>query len=321
VGINLIPEPRNALLKKTMLESMRELMKINEQVIWMDSDLSGAMGMQPLYLEYPERTINCGIMEANMVGVACGLSVAGKIPFAHTFGVFLARRALDQIFMSGSYNQANVKLIGSDPGVAAEHNGGTHMPFEDIGIMRTIPGMTVLDCADPVMLKSLIMQMADTYGMMYIRLPRNDCVAIYEENSVFNIEKGNLLKEGSDVTIFACGIEVSEALEAGRILAEEGISARVVDMFTIKPLDKDMVINCARETGAIVTCENANYINGLGSAVAEVLCETVSCPLERVGVHDLFGEVGDRAYLMKRFCLTSDDIVISCKKVIARKRI
>lgn len=305
--------------KNVLLTSMMDLMEKNENVVQLDADLAGAAGLYPLYEKYPGRTKNCGVMEANMLGVACGMSVMGKIPFAHTFAAFITRRDLDQVFMSGAYNKANVKMIGTDPGIMAEKNGGTHMPFEDIGIMRTIPDMTVIDCADAVMLRKLIPMIAEIYGMVYLRLSRGANTPVYADETEFEIGKGLVLAEGEDVTIIACGIEVPYALEAAEKLKEKNISARVVDMFTIKPVDRELVIECAEKTTAIVTCENGNYINGLGSAVAEILSENGIGLLERVGVKDMFGEVGAKDYLAHRFEIDCDAIVAAAERVVRRK--
>jgi len=222
--------------------------------------------------------------------------------------------------MSGAYAKANVRIIGSDPGVTAAYNGGTHMPFEDLGIMRNIPEMTLLEPTDSVMLMDTIKQLAELYGMFYIRLLRKNAIKIYEEGSRFEIGKAAKLKNGKDVTIIANGIMVAEALNAAYMLEERGISARVLDMFTLKPIDKEEIIKCAKETGAIVTAENHNIINGLGSAVAEVLVENIPTPMERIGVKDLFGEVGPVDYLKERFELTASDIVKKVEKVLKRKK-
>jgi transketolase len=252
--------------------------------------------------------------------VAAGLSATGKIPFAHTFGPFATRRCFDQMFLSVGYAKLNVRVVGSDPGVTAAFNGGTHMPFEDMGIVRNIPGATILEPVDSTMLKDLVAQTSKMYGLFYIRLLRKNAVKVFEEGSTFEIGKGITLKEGKDVTIIATGIMVSDALKAADFLEKEGISARVVNIFTLKPIDKELVIKCAEETGAIVTVENHNIINGLGSAVSEVLSENIPTTLVRVGVKDQFGEVGPVDYLKKRFGLTLEDICSSVKNVLERKK-
>ena len=306
-------------MRTAYCEAMIELAEKDSRIVAVDADLMSAMGMKPFAKQFPERTVDCGIQEANMIGVACGLSVWGKIPFAHTFGPFCTRRACDQIFMSGAYNKANVKVVGSDPGITAAYNGGTHMPFEDMGIMRGIPTMTVVEPTDIVMLKNLMPQIADTYGMFYMRLVRKGVRKVYEPGSTFTIGKAVHLREGKDVTIIASGYCVAEAISAAKILQEQGISARVLNMFTWKPLDEQAVIEAAAETGAIVTAENHNVINGLGSAVSEVLAKHNPAPVEMVGVQDEFGEVGPVDYLRERFGLTDENIVAAVHRVLARK--
>jgi len=307
-------------MRDVYCQTLIELAKKNDRIVVLDADLMSSMGMIPFLEAFPERTFNCGVQEANMIGVAAGLSATGKIPYAHTFGPFATRRCYDQVFLSGGYTKSNIRIIGSDPGVTAAYNGGTHMPFEDLGIMRNIPEMSVIVPTDSIMLKDIIKQLVELYGMFYIRLLRKNAIKIYEEGQVFEIGKAIKLKDGKDITIIANGIMVSEALNAVHILEKKGISARVIDMFTLKPIDKKEVIKCAEETGAIVTAENHNIINGLGSAVAEILVENIPTPMERIGVKDLFGEVGAVDYLKERFELTANDIVKKVKKVLKRKR-
>ncbi|HGE72183.1 TPA: transketolase family protein [Candidatus Poribacteria bacterium] len=308
-------EMRNAYIDKLI-----KLSETDERIIVLDADLMHSNNTYKFKDRFPNRAINVGIQEANMIGVAAGLSLVGKIPFAHTFTCFAARRDLDQLYLSVAYAELNVKLIATDPGIAATYNGGSHMSFEDIGIMRTIPSMTVIEPTDSVMMESLVEQIAYTYGPFYVRLFRKNPIKIYDSGDNFKIGQGIILREGEDVTIIASGIMVAEALKAADLLEKGGISARVVDMFTIKPIDKDLIIKCAEETKAIVTAENSNTINGLGSAVAEVLVENKPVPMERIGIQDLFGEVGDMGYLKKRYHLTADDIVNSVIKVVNRKR-
>ena len=288
-------------------------------VVALDADLMFASGMRGNLPKYSENVFECGISEANMFGVAAGLSVEGKIPFAHTFGVFCSRRAFDQIFMSGAYAKLNIKVVGSDPGVGAGINGGTHAANEDVAVMRVIPGMTIVEPTDSTMFKEVLNLAANTYGMFYIRMFRMNAVKIYEEGSKFEIGKAVKLRDGKDVTIIAAGLEVIEAIKAADILKSEGISARVLDMFTIKPLDEKAILDAAKETGAIVTAENHTVIGGLGGAVAEFLAENYLVPMERIGIKDIFGEVGPIDWLKKRFELTAEDIVKKAKKAISRK--
>lgn len=307
-------------MRKAYCDTLIELSRTNENIVILDSDLMSSMGMNPYMKEFPDRTFNCGVQEANMMGVAAGLSVVGKIPYAHTFGPFATRRSCDQIFMSGAYARANVRIIGSDPGVTAAFNGGTHMPFEDLGIMRCIPEMTILEPTDATMLKDLIRQTSELHGMYYIRLIRKAAIQVFEEGSTFEIGKAVTLREGTDITIMAMGILVPEALKAHEILKEQGISARVVNPFTLKPMDAEAVIKAARETGAIVTAENHNYLNGLGSAVAEIISENCPVPMGRVGVKDIFGQVGSEEYLQKFYGLMAENIVEKALDVLKLKK-
>lgn len=308
-----------ANMRDAFCAALLDLAAENEKIVLLDADLMGAMGTKPFQKKYPERTVDCGIQEANMIGMACGLAVQGKIPFAHTFAPFCTRRACDQIFISGAYNHANVKVIGSDPGITAAYNGGTHMPFEDMGIMRGIPGMMVVEPTDIVMLRDLMPQIAATEGMIYMRLVRKDVKKVYEDGSSFELGKAAVLSEGTDVTIIASGFCVSEAISAAKILAEQGVSAGVINMFTWKPIDEEAILRAAANTGAIVTAENHNIINGLGSAVSEVLIKNKPVPVEMVGVNDEFGEVGPVSYLRERFGLTDTAIVQAALRAIKRK--
>lgn len=300
----------------------QELVKLIEQgepVLVTDADLMRAVGVLPYMEKYPDNIFDCGIMEANMIGVACGLSAEGFIPFTHTFGTFASRRVMDQVYMSGAYAKRNVKMVGSDPGVCAGLNGGTHMALEDVAMMRAVPEMTIIEPTDVTMLKNLLPKIAHTYGMMYIRLCREKTENIYSEGSDFDIGKAAVIREGADVTIIAAGREVIEAINAAKALEARGIDARVIDMFTIKPLDREAVICAAKETGAIVSVENHNVIGGLGSAIAEALAAEYPVPMEFVGTKDHFGEVGLTPVLKERFGLMAEDIVTAVEKVMKRK--
>lgn len=293
----------------------------NPDVVVLDADLSSAFGLTPYAKAYPERFIQCGIAEANMVGIAAGLSAVGKIPFAHSFGCFTSRRACDQIMVSCAYAKLNVRLIGSDSGITAAHNGGTHMPFEDMGVLRSIPHINLIDVTDPVMLADLTAQLSTDkyYGVYYLRFQRKSAKAIYAEGSTFEIGKGVTLRDGTDVTIIASGIMVAEALNAAEQLAAQGISARVVDLFTWKPIDAELIEKCAAETGAIVTAENHNVTGGMFAAVSEVVVQKKPVPVEPVGIYDEFGQVGDEDYLQKAYNLTAERIIEAAKAAIARK--
>lgn len=307
-------------MRDVFAATMIDMAEHDERIVYMDADLMNSIGMRPFAAKFPEQTINCGIQEANMIGVAAGLSVTGKIPYVHTFGVFASRRVADQVFISGAFAQTNVRIIGSDPGVTAAYNGGTHMPFEDMGMLRCIPGVTVIEPTDSVMLADIVRQLRDTWGVYYIRLSRKNAVQVFEEGSSFEIGKAVTVHEGKDVTILATGICVSDARIAAERLEKEGISARILNVFTIKPVDREAIVRAAQETGCVVTAENHNVIGGLGSAAAEVLAENCPVPMERVGVMDEFGEVGSVDFLKARFKITPDEIARKAKIAIERKK-
>lgn len=300
-------------LRKVFAQSLNDLIDNNKKVVALEADLMGAIATKPVFQKHPENFVNCGIMEANMVGVASGLSVRGMIPYMHTFGPFATRRCYDQLFLSIAYSGLNLKVIGSDAGVTAQHNGGTHMPFEDLGLMRLIPTATVMDMSDHVMFKNIMEQTEKIHGLQYIRIVRKNMAQMYEEGSTFEIGKGIVLREGTDVTIVANGIMLKEAIDAREILAEEGISAAVIDMFTIKPIDTDLLKDYASKTKLIVTAENHNHIGGLGSAVLEAL-ETTPSRVVRIGVKDRFGQVGTQDFLQEEYNLTKEDIVKAVKE-------
>lgn len=301
-------------------DALIEAAKDNEKIVTIDCDLSNSCGTKKFKATYPDRGFNVGIQEQNGCAMAGGLSATGLIPFFHSFAVFSTRRVYDQFFLSCAYAKQNVKIVGSDAGVSAASNGGTHMAFEDIALVRAMPTATIVEPSDPTMMKALVPQIANTYGVFYLRMPRKTVYDIYEPGSTFELGKSVTIREGTDVTLIASGLIVVNALKAAELLAEIGISARVVDMFTIKPIDVDNIVKCAKETGAIVTCENSNILGGLGGAVSEVLGEHLPTPIERIGVKDLFGEVGPQDYLEERFELTAEDIVKKAKKVFARKQ-
>ena len=307
------------LMRDVFCEKMIELAQENENIVVLDADLISSSGMKPFFTKFPDRAIQCGIAEANMIGIAAGLSAVGKIPFAHSFGCFASRRACDQIMISAAYARQNVRIIGTDPGITAAYNGGTHMPFEDMGVLRSIPAITLIEPTDTVMLADILTQLVELYGVYYIRMVRKNATAVYKDGSTFEIGRGNVLLDGDDATIIASGIMVGEALKASSMLRTEKISARVVDMFTWKPIDSDLIETCVRDTGALVTAENHNIIGGLGSAVAEITAKTTPAPIEMVGVTDRFGQVGTEDYLRAAYGLSAADIAEAVKRVLARK--
>lgn len=296
-------------MRKAYSETLKELISKDKNVYVLEADLSEAITTTSIGVDYPDNFVNCGIMEANMVGVASGLSLLGKIPFIHTFSPFATRRCYDQIFLSGAYAKTNIKILGSDTGITSQHNGGTHTSFEDIALMREIPGATVITATDSTMLKYLLREIKDIYGIHYITTIRKNAYKIYDENEKFEIGKGKVLKDGKDFTIISNGIMVAEALKAAEELEKQGVSVAVIDMFTIKPIDKDLIIEYAKKTGKIITAENHNVTGGLGSAVAEVLVEHYPIPMRKVGIEDRFGQVGTQEFLQKEYGLTAEKII------------
>ncbi len=306
-------------MRKVYGDTMIKLAEKNDKIVVIDCDLSLSMGTKEFYSVYPERAFNVGIQEANACCVAAGLSTLGYVPFVHTLAVFATRRICDQIFLSCSYAGRNVKIIGGDSGICATMNGGTHMAFEDIGVLRPIPDITIVEPTDNAMMAKLLPIIAETYGVFYVRYPRRMTVPVYDDNEDFTIGKAKLLKDGSDITIIASGFTVSESVNAAKMLEADGISARVVDMFTIKPIDREIIIESALKTGAILTVENHNVIGGLGSAVSEVLSENCPTLLKRMGVNEEFGEVGAQDYLADRYKLTAKYIYEESKNLLKKK--
>lgn len=308
-------EKDSRMFKDMIGKVIEELMEEDPAVVWLDSDLMGCSGTNKQFGK-SDRYINCGIAEANMVGIGCGMSAVGWKPYAHTFGTFASRRCFDQAFLSGGYAGNSITIIGTDPGITAAFNGGTHMPFEDVALYRTVPNATIIDVTDVPMLVDTLKKAKDLSGVKYIRVPRKDSYQVYADGTGFTVGKGTVLRDGSDAVIIACGIMVHEALQAAELLAEQKIEAMVIDPYTIKPLDRDLILSAAKKTGVVVVAENHNRIGGLTSAVQEVLCGT-ACSFGYVAVEDEFGEVGPQDYLRSRFDLTADHIV--CKVLALRK--
>ncbi len=314
------PYTEYADMRAVYADTLLELASQDERIVVLEADLMSASGTGAFLKQYPERMYNCGVAEANMVGVAAGLSSVGFIPFANTFACFASRKVFDQFYISGAYARQQVKLVGTDPGVTAQFNGGTHMPFEDVALMRVIPGMTVTEPCDRVSVHHLTKLLAYRDGCTYMRLHRKGAVSIHPDDQHFEIGKGIVIRDGNDAAIFASGmVMVPEAIEAADMLLAEGISAAVIDMHTVKPLDNELVIRYARQCGALITCDNAQIIGGLGSAVAELVAETFPVPVIRVGVQDAFGEVGTLDYLKKRYRLTSECIVQAVRKAMTAR--
>ncbi len=307
-------------MRAVYCETMMELAEKDPRIVAVQADLAGSHGMKPFAQRFPERSFNVGVAEANMVGVAAGLAACGKLPFAHSFAAFASRRCLDQVAISVCYSRLPVRIIGSDPGVGSEMNGGTHMALEDVGIMRTLPGMTIVEPVDGVQLKAALPLLAVRDGPVYIRLYRRRAESVFSPGYQFRPGKADLLRGGGDLTILATGYCTANALQAADDLAQKGIQAGVINVHTVKPLDTQTVIAAARETGALVTAENHSIIGGLGSAVAEALAEEHPTPLARVGARDHFGRVGKVEYLAEFLGITAADIATAALRVLARKR-
>ena len=290
-----------------------------DDVIYLDADLMSCIGTAKFGKAHPERAINCGVAEANMIGVACGLAASGFKPIAHSFGTFASRRCFDQLFLSAGYAGNDITIIGSDPGVTAAYNGGTHMPFEDMALYRSIPTATVIDVTDTVMLESVLRECVDRPGVKYVRTPRKSAAKVFADGEKTPIGPAIVLREGTDAVIFATGILVHEAMQAAIALEAEGVSVAVVNPFTVKPLDEETIVNYAKKTGAVVCAENHNQIGGLFSAVADTLARRAPTPAECVAVADSFGEVGAQSYLQQRFDLTSAHVKRAVKAALARK--
>ena len=301
--------------------TLNEMMAKDESICYVDCDLMGCINTKMLRKNYPDRAFEAGIAEGNGAGVAAGLAATGKKVFFHSFGTFSSRRCYDQIYMSAAYAGLSVRVLGSDAGVTAAFNGGTHMPLEDAGMYLSIPETTVLDPADYAQLASITRQLVNVEGVSYTRFVRKGIIKVYDDGSEFEIGKGVVLHESDkDVaTIITSGIMVDESLKAYEALQAEGISVRVIDMFTWKPLDEELVIKAAKETGAIVTAENHNVTCGLGSVVANCLAKNCPTIQEFVGVQDQFGQVGPQDFLMDEYGLRAANIVAAVKKAVARK--
>lgn len=297
-------------------EILKELGKENYNIVVLEADISKSTMTNIFSLEFPERFFNMGVCEQNMLGVAAGLAATNKIPFVSTYAVFASMRACEQIRTSICYPGLNVKIAVSHGGLTPGNDGPTHQAIEDMGIMRTIPNMTVLMPADAISTKKLVKQSITINGPVYIRLTRDAVPIIYSDNDDFRIGKGVLLREGKDVAIIAIGDMAYYAIQAAERLEKEGIDVCVADMHTLKPLDNDLVIKLARETRRIVTVEDHNIINGLGSAVAEVLSENIPVLLKRVGIRDTFAESGAYEDLLKKYDLYTDNIVMAAKYLL-----
>ena len=297
---------------------LAEMMEKDKHVCVLDADLSKASGTIKLYKQFPEQMFDCGVAEQNMASIAAGLSSYGFKPWIESFTPFATRRICDQIAISISYAKRNVKIVGTDPGISAELNGGTHMSMEDIGVIRSIPGMVIFEPVDEVQLRAAMPVLNDYDGPVYVRLFRKEQPVIFGEDYKFDLFKADTIKEGKDLTIFVSGMLTADVVEAAKLLSEEGIDAEVINIHTIKPIDRETVIASARKTGAVLTVENHNVIGGLQSAVLEALAAE-KIPVCAVGVEDRFGEVGKLPYLREVMGLTVENIVAGAKKALSLK--
>lgn len=296
-------------LRDCVVETLQELMKDDDKITALEADLGGASGFTKIKKTNPERFIQCGIAEANMMGVAAGLSLTGFKPFTHTFAPFATRRVFDQLFLSGAYAGNTINVYGSDPGFSVASNGGTHTAWEDVALIREIPGAVICDPADDVQMEWIIKEFLKMEGIHYVRSNRKAVRNVYKKGSSFKIGQGNILKEGKDILIIAARQLVSEALDCAEELEKEGYSVEVIDMFTIKPLDEKLLIKEAKGKSKIVTIENHSIYGGLGSAVSEVIAENgISVPVKRIGVKEKFGQVGTAEFLQEEFGLTAKQI-------------
>ena len=304
-------------LRKVCTNKFEEYLIKDEKVVVLDADLMGSLGSGNLVEKYKGRVINVGIMEAQEISCAAGLSRVGLKPFVHTFTAFASRRCLDQIFISSLYQNNPITVIASDAGIQAVHNGGTHMSFEDMGLIRGLANSVVIEPTDSNVLKSVLDEVYSKQDKFYwIRLTRKNVFKIYEEGSKFEIGKANVLQVGSDVCIIAIGMMVHEARMAAKKLEEEGISVTVIDMFTLKPIDRESIVKHSKGKKLVVTAENHSITNGLGSAVAEVLAEECLTKLVRVGVKERFGQVGTLEFLQEEYGLRAEDIYQAVKNNI-----
>lgn len=318
-GVNLIGQSSDSL-REAFGRALTGLADQYPNVVVLDGDVAGGTGMHHFRNAYPDRFFQFGIAEQNMMSVAGGLASTGLLPVVTTFAVFCLR-AYEQARLSIAYSQRNVKIVASHPGLDVGPDGGSAQAMEDLAAFRAIPGMTVISPADPLEMELATRAILDYDGPVYMRTGRSVARRIHDENHCFEIGKGSLLRDGRDVSIVACGVEVARALDAAELLAQEGISARVVNMSTIKPIDSDLIAECVRKTGAIVTAEDHNIFGGLGGAVAETASMCAPCPIEFIGVRDVFGESGSPEELATKYELTGPFIAEAARRVISRKTV
>ncbi|GHT84765.1 transketolase [Bacteroidia bacterium] len=308
-------------MRAVLADILEEKMRADDRYIVLDADLARANGTLSLRAKFPERALNVGIAEANMTCIAAGLASYGFKPFIFSFCPFVTRRICDMAALSIAYARQDVKIVGTDPGISAELNGGTHMSAEDVGVLRSIPTMVIFEPVDADQLAKAMPQIMEHEGPVYIRLFRKVAPRTFfaDADYKFDLFKADVLQEGTDVTLFASGIEVKEAIAASETLEKEGISAEVINVHTIKPVDTETIVRSVSKTGCAVSCENHNVIGGLGSAIAECLTKEKPVPMEYIGIQDHFSEVGRMPYLLEAFKMGERDIVAAAKKVLQKK--
>ena len=309
----------NKEMRQVLYTFLNEEMAKNDKIVVLDADLGKANGTYNLRQTYPDRAIDVGVAEQNMASIAAGMASYGYIPFISSFTPFATRRICDQITISICYANQNVKIIGTDPGISAEYNGGTHMSLEDIGVLRSIPNLVIYEPVDATQLYKSLPKILEYKGPVYIRLFRKVAEPVFDDSYEFDLFKADVVRKGYDATIVATGIMVQEALKASAILEKEGINVEIINVHTIKPLDEETILNSLRKTKACVVCENHNLIGGLYSAVSEMLCEKLPMKVEKIGVKDRFGEVAKMPYLKEVMGMTTEDIVAAVKRSISNK--
>lgn len=309
-------------LKTAYMNALIREAELNPAIVDVEADLANVIGAPEFRKRFPDRFFDIGIAEQSLSSISAGLAAVGKVPFCHSFASFASRRMCDQNYISCAYGQNNVKIVGSDPAISSGENGGTHQANEDIALFRPIAGITIIEPSDAAMMSWAVGAAARARGVFYLRIQRVGNVKIYEEGSEFRLGKANVVRDGKDATMIATGsLMLKTCIEARAILEKEGLSVRVVDMFTVKPVDAECILDCARETGAIVTAENHTIVGGLGSAVAEVLAEGgCSVSLRRIGVRDRFGEVGTPDELQRAMRMTKEDVAEAVRQAIAARK-
>ena len=306
-------------MRKVLAFGLKKIMEKNEKVVIINADLAKAAGLSDLSKKFPDRCFNVGVAEQNMASIAAGMSSYGFIPFIFTFTPFATRRICDQIAVSICYSKQNVKVFGLDPGISATNNGGTHMSFEDVGIIRSMPQTVIFEPCDEIQLKGSLNQILDYDGFVYVRMFRKETSKIFDESSYkFDLFKADLLKQGKDISIFCTGIMVEESLRAYELLKQNGISSEIINVHTVKPLDSQTIINSLKKTNKAIVAENHNRFGGLFSAISELASENYPVPIKCVAINDQFGQVGNLEFLKEYYKLTAEDIVSKAVSLVRK---